>query len=1135
MKRCFRICCMLIISALKLQAQPVTFSHFTVDNGLSQSVANDVYQDSERFIWVGTQDGISRFDGYGFTKFIHVPIDTNSLSNNWIFSIAEDHDKCLWFGTRGGLNKYDKKTGLFTRFKFDAKNNNTIANDVVYGVAVDKDGNIWANTPPFLNKVETKTGKISRFENKFGFSSAIGDQRIPLLIDRNNLVWMATNEGLASFNPDKKQFTTYQRDSINKKTLSNNSVTALYQDKKGNIWVGTRDGLNRIDKNDFSIKRIFIKTTNNPVNDNLIRSITEDIYGNFWIGTEGSGLIKLTFSDAQNYTYQSFHNITTLHPNYICNDFVLSLIIDKSNNLWIGTLNGLDKTDLKPKKFELYRKSEGVGSLDLLDNVIASIYKDSIGNIWVGNWGKGLNIINRSTGKVIHYSKNLSGKNNICNDYVHVIFEDSKKNIWIGTRDGIEVFNKTNQTFVPIETFYRNNKITDFKGKRIFEIVEDDLKNIWIGTNDGVYMIDIKNNDFKHYTASPETPFGISDNLVYCLMSDADCIWIGTANGLDCFDYVTKGFTHFRRDEKSVNTLCDNFIVSLGHDEHGDVWIGTKSGVSFYSLKTKTFTYYSERDGLPSNVVYEIQHDSKNNLWFATGRGLSKFNPETKIFRNFTIEDGLQSMEFNLRASYKSKDGEMFFGGMNGFNSFFADSLRENKFVPQVTITKFEKVNSNGKHLININSTNEITLYYSDYEFTIEFAMLEFTHPEKNLYKYKMQGLANNWIDLGNRRFVPFSNLPAGDYTFQVMGTNDDGIWNPTPTILKITVQPPFWKTNWAFAIYIIILGLSIYLIIVARERNLKHQKEVLEIKVRERTIQVERQKNEILLKNAELVHKNEEIIAQRDEIEAQRDMVTNQRDKIARQNKQITDSIKYAERIQSAMLTVPDGFDNLVKDYFIFYSPKDIVSGDFYWIKQINNFLIFTVADCTGHGVPGAFMSMLGISFLNEIVRRKEIKFANEALNELRLLVKSSLGQTGKDFEAKDGMDIAFCVFDFETRQLQFSGAYNPLYVLRENEIIEIKGNPMPIGIHARDESFTNNIVEIQEDDIVYLFSDGYKDQFGIGGRKFLSKNFKQLLLDNCAKPMNLQQTIFSQSLNEWKGTREQIDDILVIGIKLI
>lgn len=1127
MKKILFLFIFLLNSSLILYSQSYRFYHYTVNQGLSQSVIHSIYQDTRGFIWVGTQDGLNRFDGYSFIKFLHNPNDTNSLSDNWVYNITEDSDGNLWIGTRQGLCRFNYDRNSFSRYTHGVEYQNDPYRDNVYGCVISTEGKIFTNTPPLINLFDSKTGKFTHYMNSIGNNDKIEDQSLPIIFDRDGLIWAATSAGLVVFDPNREKFTNFQHNPSDRNSLSNNSIQGIFEDHEGLIWVGTPNGIDIYDKSRKTFSRYPLVLNGTPVS---VRSIVQDRKGYFWIGTQGHGLLKIIFEKGVLKIDKNISEGQTLSPSFLNNSFVNALLIDRSQNLWIGTLNGLDKTDLKDPLFKLYRRSAEASSIDLLDNVIASIYKDKEGNIWVGNWGKGLNIIDAKTKNVKHYSSALQGKNHLVNDFVHVIFEYSENEIWIGTRNGIFVF--TNNQFVDLNLYYKSKQIPTFSNNRVLCILKDTLDNVWIGTQGGLYYLDLINNNYRCFTSSGNHRNRISDNLVYSLVFDNNKdLWIATKNGLDRYSYRNDRIVNYTRVENSTNTLSDNYIVSLCFASDHNLWIGTKSsGINRLNLKDSIFTYFTEADGLASNIIYEIVEDDFGNMWFSSGKGLSLLKKGESRIRTYTEEDGLQGIEFNLRASYKSKDGEIFFGGMTGFNSFDPKDISQNKYIPSMEFTSFQKLNKDGTHNIHITNKRKIVLEYGDFAFNVEFSALEYTSSNKNQYAYKFDGTSSSWIDIGNRRFLTFSTLAPGQYQLWIKGSNNDGVWNNEGTYISLKILPPWWRSRIAYVIYFILIVSLIFTFIKYRERTLREQKKILEKKVKERTEEVEKQKSEILDKNNELEQQNHEILAQRDTL-------SKQNERISKQNKQIKDSIQYASRIQSAILPATSVFSNYNFDHFLVYRPKDIVSGDFYWIRQVDNHLLFAIADCTGHGVPGAFMSMLGNSFLNEIVNYNEVTKASQVLEQLRDLVISSLGQSGDDSVTRDGMDISFCEIDLDTLEMQFAGAYNSLVVIRDGEILDIKADRFPVGHYYKGlQPFTNNHFNLKKGDLLYLFTDGITDQFGgHWGGKYSIRKLKSFLHQVHHLPMITQREKIEEDLDAWMGRRyDQIDDITLLGLKI-
>ncbi|MEI7499072.1 MAG: two-component regulator propeller domain-containing protein [Bacteroidota bacterium] len=848
----------LLLTSLTTRSQEFFFTNFPIEKGLSQSVVNCVFQDSRGYIWVGTQNGLNRFDGYYFEIYSHNPSDSNSLSNSWIYSIDEDHQGNLWIGTKGGINQWLRKEKRFKRINYSTGYTNDVT-DYSYDARVARNGNILINTPPVLTIFNPSVNSFNHFTSSLSYDGSVKDNRVPLLEDKEGLIWIGSTRGLACFNPRTTEFKYFIHNANDLNSISDNTITALYEDGTGYIWIGTTSGLNRLDKKNHSIKKFYSDARNHQsLSNNFIRAITGDPYGFIWIGTEGGGLNRASRTNDDRLIMENF----TSENHSLGHNIILALMVDKSQNLWIGTLQGLSKTDLKQRKFHLYRRDDTPFSTNLLGNVIASIYKDDDGLIWVGNWGQGLNLLNRKTGQVDYFSTRLWGEQYIPNDFVHVIFADTRKNIWIGTRDGICIYDRITKRFIRFREFFKNNSLPDFRYERIYSIIQSHENDYWIGTQNGLYRINIEKSTTEVFREESSGNHRISGNLVYSVIEDREgLIWIATLSGLDIYNPKSGKMKRYVKNNKP-NSLCDNFVISLCEDYHGDIWIGTGSYINRFVKHDSTFIYYSQENGLPNNRIFEILQDNQRNLWFATGGGLCRFDSTTNSFRTYSVEEGLQSLEFNLRACCKSSDGEIFFGGMNGFNSFYPDSLRDNPFIPEIVFTSFFKTVQGNKEYIDVENASEVVLNYNDHTFTIEFAALEFTNPDKNRYAYMLEGVSGDWIETGNRRFVPFSNLPPGEYTFRVKGSNNDGLWNESGPSLKIIIKPPWWRSSWAWTAYFIFLVGVIIIYIRIRERKLLRERDHLEKKVLIRTLQIEEQNAEILKKNEELNKLNNELSA---------------------------------------------------------------------------------------------------------------------------------------------------------------------------------------------------------------------------------------------------------------------------------
>ncbi len=827
----------LFSNAHLLSGQLYHFSHYKVADGLSQSEVLCIFQDSEGYIWFGTQNGLNKFDGYSFEHYFNDPADTSSISSNWIFDITEDQSGALWIGTKKGLNRYDKHTGLFSRISLS----DTTAeshNNFIYGLDSDE-SYIYVNHSPAISVLDFKTGVRKLYRNKFETGGALYDKGFPILKCSNGNLWIGSVNGLCSFSPQKEEFYYFSTGSQGPGAISNGHITSLLEDTHGNVLIGTENGLNIYNTQSNQIIQL-TQDENHPgsLSHNYIQSMLLDHSGHIWIGTDGGGLNKFTgttLTDSSNFSH--FRN-TADNRHFIGHDIVLSLFEDQSHNLWIGTIAGADKTDLKKKSITSYQKSDNPNSIDLLDNVIASIFEDDDQKLWIGTWGKGLNILDRNTNKITYYLADNEGERHIPENHIHVIFKDSKSRIWIGTRNGVSIYDRSLNQFTPVAKYFDAPDFNYFENNRVYCILENSDKNFWIGTGNGICILNTETKERTLLREDSDGPLTISRNLVYSLLEDSDHeIWIAASEGLDRYDQ-TGQIHHYASDPGSQNSLCDNYTISLCEDLSGNIWIGTSGGASRFNKTDSSFANYSTEDGLPSNIIYDIIKDGNGNLWFSTGAGLAMKNPDEESPESFIIVDELLGREFNLKAVYRSERGEMFFGAIDGLVSFYPDSLTDNNYIPPVCITSFVKENNGIRQQINVYE-KEIDLSYKDYAFTIEFSALDFTDPSKNRYSYKMEGISDKWIDIGTRRFVPFTNLPPGEYSFSVKGTNNDGVWNHSGASIQIVIRPPWWKSNVAYILYILLIVSVIVIVVVWREKKLVREKKILEEKIKERTKEI--------------------------------------------------------------------------------------------------------------------------------------------------------------------------------------------------------------------------------------------------------------------------------------------------------
>ncbi len=1083
--------------AIPISSLAIRVNLYNVDNGLTQSGITGVIQDSYGFLWIATQDGLNRYDGCFFKTYRNNPLDSNSLSNNYINSICEDRNGNIWLGTNLGLSILSRKSGKFTNYYSSINDPLTLSDNRIYTVYEDKEGVIWIKTLTSLDKFNAKENNFTRYphyNDLFTFSTDPGD--FDIFEDTQGILWVGTKDGLCFFDRILKIFKRYSNDPADTKTISNDKIKDIFEDSNNNLWIGTENGLNLYNRGTNKFTRFFAKSDkNNKLKSSIINVIAEDKAGVLWIGTD----VGFSSFDPKTHTLINYNDFNVNGEKHIASS-VQSICVDRTGILWIGSLQGLIKSDRKPLKFKLFSK-DSLGNPLFANNIIASISEDNLGNIWVGTWGAGLFKFNPKTGEKILFSS-ASIKRHICNDFVHSSYINQQNELLIGTRNGIQVYLPDRKEFVDYFTFKGIINYGLFRNNRIYSFAEDRNGCLWIATKIGLYQI--KDSLLLGFCNNPLDSTTITSGEVYDVIVDSKgYIWAGTLNGLNKIDPNSQKASRFvRKSIYSGSQLISNEVMCLHEDSKGFIWVGTSNGLHRFDQNTNNFKLFTEDDGLPNNIIYSIEEDGKGGIWVSTNWGLAVLNTETDLIKSYDVADGLQSQEFNVGSSCKSKSGEILFGGISGFNTFFPDSIKVNKQIPKIAITSFDILGGKDRKTLSVEGLDEIEISKETSAFTIEFSILDFSRSEKNHYSYCMKGLSDQWIDLGTKHSATFSNLNAGTYFFTIKGSNSDMTWNEKGKTLKIIVNIPFWRSNVAYGLYGFLALITIIFYLRNRTKHFRRTNQFL--KEREYAMsKVEKQKEELILKN-----------------------------------KSITDSINYAKRLQEAIMPSVAHFKKLLPDSFLFYMPKDIVSGDFYWVNETKNKIFVAVVDCTGHGVPGAFMSIIGIELLRNITNNQGVNDAAEILNRLNTGVIQTFSKDYSENSSlvKDGMDVSFCIIDKENNILQFAGAFSNLYLIRDSKITEIKGDRYSVGMGnlAEKQLFSSHYIPIQPEDMIYIFTDGYADQFGgLENKKYKFRRFRHLLLNIHKFPLETQRQYIEDSINEWKGKNDQVDDILIIGIK--
>jgi ligand-binding sensor domain-containing protein len=814
-------------------SQTLKFDRLNIEDGLSQNAVQCIIQDDNGFIWIGTQDGLNRFDGYEFKVFKHNSLDSASLSENYIQTMLKDHTGIIWIGTiNGGLEMFDPATEKFTHFLSNSENEQSLSSDIVISLLEDKSGTLWIGTyGGGLNKYDREQDTFTHYKNNLDDPKSISNNIVlDIFEDSEGDMWVGTmGGGLDKFDRESGHFNHYRNEPGNTRSLSHNSVWEIKEDKSGILWIGTMNGgLNKFDKK----TGFFFSYLNDPqnsqsLNNNVVQNIYVDKSGILWIGTREG--INLFNTKSEIFTMVK----SEINQREDLSDYMIQDIFeDDGGIIWISSFGGgVFKYDPHRLKFKHYKHEEDNPN-SLSNNQIYAIQGDP-GNtdiIWIGTFGGGLNKFNSRTGKYTHYQNQPGNTKSLSSNHIQVIYFDHAETMWVGTvGNGLNRFDQSSNTFTRYQ--HDPNNSNTISSNRIRSIYEDRNKALWIGTyGGGINIFDRKTGQFSNYKNQSGDSTSLSNDIAKVIFEDSKGrVWIGTlGGGLNLFDRTTKKFTRFMNNPQNPKSISNNVIQCIYENNDGILWISTYGGgLNRYDSEQNTFDHFTEEDGLPHNSLYDILPDDNGNLWISTSRGLTKFNPGSKTFRNYDTRDGLQGEDFNSGAYYKSETGEMFFGGLSGFNSFHPDSIRNNPHVPPIVITNFQKFNKNVQLNTPIHHINQLELTYKDYVFSFEFAALDFAFPDKNRYAYMMDGFENEWNYSRNRRFVTYTNLDPGEYIFRVKGSNNDGIWDQTGTALAITIAPPFWKTWWFTSLS---GGLILILIILIINRIKSREQKMAEI-----------------------------------------------------------------------------------------------------------------------------------------------------------------------------------------------------------------------------------------------------------------------------------------------------------------
>ncbi len=840
------------------QFKDFKFRNLNVDDGLSNSWVTSIYKDSEGYMWFGTENtGVNKFDGYNFTIFKNNPRNKNSLNSNKITLIYEDGNNNLWISA-SGLNKYNRNLDVF---------NPVPEFDNIYIINIqDIDNDRLLITSLF--DLIIYYPKIDSIEYiNFQKQSDYKFTQNSLIRYNDSTFMLASNNGLLLINTCNFNLIPIKND-----VIKNIEITSIFCDTKKRVWLGSVNS-NLYCANFSNNNLLFPKIEKFQIGEGRIIEIQEDNSGKFWINSEiaGINIIDLKSYKKGRINYDANKDQLDYFKN-MDRKSISDIYIDNQGTIWLSKLNkGIYYyNELMDKFTNLRNDPTNLNSLN--DNNVVVIYEEK-NKLWIG--ANGLDIYNKLNNKWEHYYHDGNNLNTLGSDAICAIYRDSYNNMWIGTwAGGLNLYDETTNTF---KTFLVNeNDSNSISSNNIFDIIQDKDGFLWIATmNGGICRFNYANNTFTRYVENNNENSINSNWTKEIIESEYNELWIATSFGLNVFNKKENKFTSYLHDTINVKSISSNQIVTIFEDSKLNIWIGTINGLNLYDRENNNFVFYNEEEGLPNNVIRAICEDNHGNLWISTNMGLSKFKnavnkPAAPEFVNYDKSDGLQGNEFNSRACFKGEDGRLYFGGNNGINIFFPDSIKENPYKPKVIFTNFlifnKPIEIGGKDsplLKHISKIKKITLSYKQSAFSIQYAGINYIAPEKNKYAYIMEGFDDEWNDVDSKREATYTNLDPGTYTFKVKAANNDGLWNEEGISLTIIITPPFWQTWWFKTSGILfILGL-IFSYVYYRINAYEKQKKYLEKIVKERTREIEL-KNQILLDQTYVLNETNTLLKER-------------------------------------------------------------------------------------------------------------------------------------------------------------------------------------------------------------------------------------------------------------------------------
>ncbi len=842
-----------IFSAAALASPPLSVQRYSLEEGLSQQAVNAIVQDSEGFMWFGTEDGLNRFDGYDFRQLRHDRGDSETLPNGYITSLVASEDG-LWIATDGGGVVF--RNAVTGKLEAPAQLRDAPDLQRVRTMARDRLGRLWIGSrDEGLFIFDARGKELRRIRHSPTQANSLSDDSVFSLVNlRNGDTLVGTSSGLDRLTPANLDVTHISFPTELVPAGQALRVRAITESPDGMVWVGTDQGLARLDPRTarWHVYRELPeqapgRSTSLP--DNRVQALLIDSQGRLWVGT----MRGLSWFDSASETFSNYRR-DGAEVRSLPDDYIVSLAEDRGGSLWIGTkFGGLAKWNPRTWSFGHVR---AIAEEGYSDRNITSFAEDKLGRLWIGTFGSGINLLDRSSGRVRTIRHQQGVRTSLSDERVMAMLEGSSGDIWVGTMGG--GLNRFDAQTLKAEVFLHDPGVpTSLGAPGVMSLLEVD-KQLWVGTfGGGISRFDARTRRFENLRAGPEDGLHLSSGRVTALARDrAGHVWIGTdGGGLNVWDQKTRRLYYYKRGAKQLDTLSADTIYSILVDDAGGVWIGTRGGGLDRVLNPADapnglrFANFSEAQGLPNNSVYGLRADGTGNIWISTNFGLARLDPKTNVVQRFHRLHGLQGEEFNFGSHYRDRSGKLFFGGAAGFNTFYPEMLEFNERPPRVVLTQFLKLNTPGAVGVPEERIERLKLGYKEDVITLKFAALDFADPRANRYEYKLDGFDTDWVRADERRAATYTNLPGGQYVFRVRASNSDGVWSTQDLALPIDVSPSPWLSPIAYLGYAMFALLMLLTVWYAQQRRIAraamHRLE-LEQQVSDRTYELAQRNREL-------------------------------------------------------------------------------------------------------------------------------------------------------------------------------------------------------------------------------------------------------------------------------------------------